>query len=107
MRCRYVAYALKMGHEINGQPGAIAAEDHHSVDARCEKARVYLYTRIVDHRRVRGDTFRGLDTVNAAGDLETVERDIGCQSINGDAVGGGSWSDLVEGREKVLIWHVR
>ena len=107
MRRGYIAYALEMGHEINRQPGAIATEDHHSVDARGEKARINLYTRVVDHRRVCRDPFRRLDAVNAGGDLETVERDIGCHSINGDAVGGGSWSDLVEGREKVLIWQVR
>ena len=86
MRRGHIAYALEMGHEINRQPGAIATEDHHSVDACGEKARINLYTRIVDHIRVRGDTFRGLDAVNAGGDLETVERNIGCRSINGDAV---------------------
>ena len=106
MRSGNIAYALEMGHEINRQPGAIAAKDHHSVDACGEKARINLYSRVVDYGRVRGDTLRGLDAVNAGGDLETVERDIGCQSINGDAVDGGSWSDLVEGREKVLIWQV-
>ena len=107
MRGGYIAYALEMGHKINRQPGAIATEDHHGVDAGGEKARINLYTRVVDHRRVRGDTFRGLDAVNAGGYLETVEWDIGCHSINSDAVGGGSWSDLVEGREKVLVWQVR
>ena len=107
MRCGYIAYALEMGHKINRQPGAIATEDHHSVDACGKEARINLYTRVVDHRRVRGDTFRGLDAVDTGGDLETVERDIGCQSINSDAVEGGSRSDLVEGREEVLIWQVR
>ena len=97
MRGGYIAYALEMGHKINRQPGAIATDDHHSVDACGEKARINLYTRVVDHRTVRGDPFRGLDAVNAGGDLETVKRDVGCRGINGDAVEGGSWSDLVEG----------
>ena len=106
MRGGYIAYALEMGHEINRQPSAIATEDDHSVDACGKKARINLYIRVVDHRRVRGDTFRGLDAVNAGRHLETVKRYIGCHKINGDAVEGGSWSDLVEGREKVLIWQV-
>lgn len=106
MRCRNVAHALEMGHKINGKPGAIATKDHHSVNACCEKACVYLYTGVVDHGTVRGDTFGGLDAVDAGGDLETIERDIGCQSINGDAVSRGRWPDLVEGREEVLKWHV-
>ena len=67
-----------MGYEIDREPGAVAAKDHHSVDACCQKACVYLYTGIVDHRTVRGDTFGGLDAVNAGGDFETVKRDIGC-----------------------------
>ena len=75
-----------MGYKINRQPGTIAAKDHHSVNACCEKARVYLYPGIVDHRTVGGDTFGSLDAVNAGGDLETVEGNISCQGINGDAV---------------------
>ncbi len=73
-----------MGYEVNGQPGAIAAKDYHSVNACCQEARVDLYTGVIDHRTVRRDTFRGLDAVNAGGDFETVERDISCQGIDGD-----------------------
>ena len=65
MRGGYIADAFEMGHEVNRQPCAIATEDHHSVDACGEKTRINLYIRVVDHRRVRGDTFRGLDAVNA------------------------------------------
>ena len=75
-----------MDRQETPQPCAIAGQDHHSVDACCEKAGVYLYTGVVDHRTVRGDTFRGLDAVYAGRDLEKVEWDIGRQGINGDAV---------------------
>ena len=76
-----------MGMEKNGQPESITTKDHHGVYACCEKARVYLHTDVVDHRTVRGDTFGRFDAVDAGGNFQSVEGDIGCQGINDDAVG--------------------
>ena len=96
VRCRNVGQAIEMRCEENPQAGAVAAKDHDSVNACREKARVDLYTVIVDHRTVCCDAFGCLDAVYARGYLESVERYIGCQGINGNAVSRGRWPDVVK-----------
>ena len=44
--------------------------------------------------------------MDAGRDFETVERNIGCQGINDDAVSRGRRPDVVEAREEVEIWHM-
>ena len=95
-----------MYYKIFRQPDAIAGEDHHAINACCKKACVYLYNNVVDYGPVCGDTFGSLDTVDTGRDFETVEWNISCQGINGDAVSRGRWPDVVEAREEVEIWHV-
>lgn len=74
---RDISHAVEMRHYVCGQPAAVTTQHHDAVDACCEETDSGLHVVIVDDRAIGCDAAGRFDAVDAGGDFEGVEWDVG------------------------------